>query len=252
MFRAAITALAMSLAVLVLGSSALVIGLIYPSRRVIALAALTWSRVILFLAGVRLTIEGKERLADGIPRFYMGNHQSALDIPILLAALDGQVRFMAKDTLFKIPVFGWVLLRYGYAPIDRSNPRVALRSLDRMLERLKRDPIALAVFPEGTRSPDGRLLTFRRGTMKVGQRSGLPVVPFSIEGSLAVYNRKRFAANPGPVKLIFAEPIPAEQVAAMSTMELHDRVKGVIARQLGQTEVPKPKQTLALATAEAI
>lgn len=236
MLRAIITALAMSLVVLVLGTTALLIGLIYPSKRVIAVSSVIWSRIILFLSGVRLTIEGKERVADGVPRFYMGNHQSALDIPILLEALDGQVRFMAKDTLFHIPIFGWVLLRYGYAPIDRSSPRVTLRTLDRMLERLSRSPISLAVFPEGTRSPDGKLLAFRRGTMKVGQRSGLPIVPFTIDGSLAVYNRQHFAAHPGPVKLIFAEPIPAEEVAAMSTTELHDRVKAVVARQLGQNE----------------
>ena len=204
MFRAAITALAMSLVVAVLGTSALLIGLVYPSRRLVAFAAVVWSKVILSLAGVRLTVEGKERVSDRVPRFYMGNHQSALDIPILLLALDGHVRFMAKNTLFRIPVFGWVLLRYGYAPIDRSNPRVTLRTLDRMLERLRRDPVSLAAFPEGTRSPDGRLLPFRRGTMKIGQRSGLPVVPFSIDGSLAVYSRERFAAHPGPVKLIFA------------------------------------------------
>src|SRR3990172_10016416 len=160
MLRAAITALAMSLVVLVLGTAALLVGMVYPSRRVIAFAAVVWSRVVLSLAGVRLTIVGKEMVADRVPRFYMGNHQSALDIPILLLALDGHVRFMAKDTLFRIPLFGWVLLRYGYAPIDRSSPRVTLRTLDRMLERLRRDPISIAVFPEGTRSPDARFFTF--------------------------------------------------------------------------------------------
>jgi len=250
MLRAAVTVLAMSLVVMVLGTFALLAGLIYPSRRVIAFAAVVWSRVVLSLAGARLTVVGKEWVADGIPRFFMGNHQSALDIPILLLALDGNVRFMAKDTLFRIPVFGWILMRYGYAPIDRSSPRVTLRTIERMLERLRRNPISIAVFPEGTRSPDGNLLTFRRGTMKVGQRSGLPVVPFSIEGSLAVHSRERFAANPGPVRLIFGEPIPAEEVAAMSTPDLHDRVKGTIARQLGLRYEPKSERAPGLVAAE--
>jgi 1-acyl-sn-glycerol-3-phosphate acyltransferase len=240
----------MTLLALVLGTIALLIGLVYPSRRVIAFAAVVWSRAILSLAGVRLTIVGKELVADRVPRFFMGNHQSALDIPILLLALDGHVRFMAKDTLFRIPVFGWVLMRYGYAPINRSSPRVTLRTIERMLERLRRTPISIAVFPEGTRSSDGQLLTFRRGTMKVGQRSGLPIVPFSIEGSLAVYSRDRFAAHPGPVKLIFAESIPAEEVATMSTLELHDRVKATIARLLGQTHEPEPVPAPGLMAAE--
>ena len=252
MLRAAITALVMSLVVVVLGGAVSLVGLVYRSPRVVAFASVVWSRVVLSLAGVRLTIEGKERVADGIPRFFMGNHQSALDIPILLAALDGHVRFMAKNTLFRIPIFGWVLSRSGYAPIDRSNARVTFHTLNQMLERLRRDPVSLAVFPEGTRSPDGRLLPFRRGTMKIGQRSGLSVVPFSIDGSLAVYNRERFAAHPGPVKLIFAEPIPAEEVATMSTMELHDRVKSTIAGLLGQAIEPQPLDHAALVGAEMV
>jgi len=96
----------MSLVVLVLGTIALLVGLVYPSRRIIAFAAVAWSRVVLSLAGVRLTIVGKEQVADRVPRFFMGNHQSALDIPILLFALDGHARFMAKNTLFRIPIFG--------------------------------------------------------------------------------------------------------------------------------------------------
>jgi 1-acyl-sn-glycerol-3-phosphate acyltransferase len=234
MFRATITVVLMSLVVIAVGVPIFVVGIVYPWRRLCDWGAALWSRTILHAAGVELHVEGREVLLDGTPRFFMGNHQSALDIPILLAVLDGHVRFMAKDTLFKIPLFGWILHRYGFAPIARTNARVTLRSLERMLEELRRDPISMAVFPEGTRSRDGRLLPFRRGTMKVGQRSGLPIVPFSIDGSIAVHHRDHFAAHPGKVRIVFAPPIPAEQAASMTAAELHAYVVSTIARQLGQ------------------
>ncbi len=252
MWRAAITILAMSLVVLVLSIPLLLIGLVYPWRALANWGSVVWARVTLFFAGVSLRIEGREQVSDDTPRFYMGNHQSSLDIPILILALGGRTRFMAKDTLFRIPLFGWVLWQYGFAPIDRSNARTTLRSLERMLARVRRDPISLAVFPEGTRSRDGKLLTFRRGTMKIAQRSGLPVVPFSIDGSIAVHHRDHFAAHPGPVRLVFAQAIPAEEVGAMTTDELHDRVKSTIARQLGQSCEDHPVGGRALAAAEGV
>ncbi len=248
MLRATVTVVVMSLVVLAVGLPLLLIGIVYPWRALCDLGAALWSRIILYCAGVDLRVEGNEVIADGVPRFYMGNHQSALDVPIIVAVLNGHVRFMAKDTLFRIPVFGWILSRYGFAPIKRTNARVTLQSLERMLDRLREKPISMAVFPEGTRSRDGRLLPFRRGTMKIGRRSGLPIVPFSIEGSMAVHHRDRFAATPGPVRLVFAKPIPAEEAAVMSTNELHDRVVATIARQLGQPiEVKAPEHAVFLA-----
>jgi len=224
----------MCVMVLALGLIALIVGVVYPSRRIFAALALVWAKAILFFSGVRLTVEGGDFLSDGRPRFFMGNHQSALDIPILVAALLGDVRFMAKRSLFRIPVFGWVLHRYGFAAIDRENARTTLRTLDLMLDRLRRRPINFAVFPEGTRSADGRLLRFRRGTMKIGLRSGLPIVPFSIDGSVAVHDRNHFEARPGPVRLTFGSPIPVDEVAELSPDELHRRIVATVASQLGQ------------------
>jgi len=224
----------MALAVIILGVPTLLVGLLYPSRLVVAACALSWARVVLLCSGVRLTVQGKEHVSDGVPRFFMGNHQSALDIPILMAALRGDVRFMAKNTLFRIPIFGWVMMRYGFVPIRRDNARITLRALERMLTKLRRKPVSFAVFPEGTRSRDGRLQTFRRGTMKIAQRSGLDVVPFSIDGSLAVQHRDHLLrTTPGPVRLVFGAPIPAAKVADMSAIELQRRIVETVAHQLG-------------------
>jgi len=251
MTRAIITAAAMVLIVATVGSVVLLVGLVRPSNRLFALSAALWARVVLFLSGTRLTVEGDPQTGDGVPRFYMANHQSALDIPILVSALGGNVRFMAKNTLFRIPVFGWVLWRYGFAPINRSSARETAETLDRMLERLRKHPVSFAVFPEGTRTRDGKLLPFRRGTMKIGQRSGFPIVPVTISGSLRVHHRDRFAAHPGPVRVMFHEPIPPQRVSEMSPGELHDRVVGVIARELGQPQAAPELEPVACMAAEA-
>ncbi len=211
-------------------------GLIHRSRAAMASVAALWARGTLAICGVRLTIEGADRVPAGQAGFYVGNHQSALDIPIVISALNGDVRFMAKNTLFRFPVFGWVLWMYGFVPIHRARARITLDSLTRMYERVRRDPISLVVFPEGTRSEDGRLLPFRRGTMKICRRVGLPVVPFTIDGSHRVTPRDRIRAYPGPVRLTFGKPIPAVDAARMSNAELHDRVRQAIADMLGQPD----------------
>jgi len=235
---------------LVQGLPVFLLGVIYPSRKIVAWAARTWAHSMLGISGARLTIEGAAGLDDGRPRFFVGNHQSALDIPIIVAALGGDVRFMAKKSLFYIPIFGWVLSRYGFVPVDRTNARKAHGKLEQMIERLRKSPISFAAFPEGTRSRDGSLQPFRKGTLKICQRSGLPVVPFSIEGTLVVHHRDAFFhAYPGPVRLKFGKPITAEEIAEMAPGELYDRVRMTVARQLGQpVELTDPATATLVAT----
>jgi len=210
----------------------LLAGLIGRSDGLLAFWSRVWSRAILWLAGVRLTVRGAAH-ADGPPSFFVGNHLGALDIPVLFVALRGRVRFMAKDSLFKIPLFGWALSQYGFVRIDRAHPRKALRALQRMLQDLRRHPVSFAVFPEGTRSHDGNLLPFRRGTLKICRDSGLPIVPFSIKGTNSIYVRGRVCITPGPVCITFGAPISADEAGSMSAQELVDRVRSEVKHQLG-------------------
>jgi 1-acyl-sn-glycerol-3-phosphate acyltransferase len=221
-----------------LGGVALVVGLVCAPRGLMNLFSRLWSRVILLLSGVRLRIVGAERSAAVRPAFFMGNHQSDLDIPIIICALKGRVRFMAKDSLFRIPLFGWVIRRYGFVPVDRANVRRSLDALKGMLAGLKTRPISMTAFPEGTRSRDGRLLPFRRGTLKIAQQSGLPVVPFAIDGSIDVHHPDvRWVVRPGTVTLTLGEPIAADRAFAMDQDELQEEVVRVIAAALGQPAV---------------
>jgi 1-acyl-sn-glycerol-3-phosphate acyltransferase len=250
MIRGFLAIVTTCLMVLVGGSALVVIGLFRRSRTAANRVSYTWARSVLAASGVRLTIEGLEHLPEGEASFLIGNHQSALDIPIVIMAFKGDVRFMAKSTLFRIPIFGWALRMYGYVPVDRTRARITLDALNRMYARVGRDPISLVVFPEGTRSSDGRLLPFRRGTMKICRRVGLPVVPFAIAGSHNVTPPGRLRARPGHVRLTFGEPIPAPEVAAMSNEELHDRIRKLIADMLDQPSEAGMPQTISLTAAE--
>ncbi len=234
MFRALMTLLASSFVVILLGIPVAILAFVHPVARAGSFLAYAMSVTTLWGSGARLTVEGTEHVDAKTPKFFMGNHQSALDIPVLIVALGGAVRFLAKDSLFRIPLFGFLLARYGYIPIHRSRPRATLDAFQRMLERMRDEPVSLAAYPEGTRSRDGRLLPFRRGTMKIGQRVGLPIVPFVIDGSINVAHRDRFRAVPGPIRLTFLEPIPAEDVTSLEPDELHDRVRNAILEGLGQ------------------
>jgi len=232
MIRATLALVMISLATLVICTVLVAIGLVYPSHRVVAWGSFLFARTALLASGVRLSVAGYDLKSQDGPRFLVGNHQSALDIPILIVALGGHVRFMAKKSLFRIPLFGWALSLYGYVPIDRTNARATGRSLAAMIERLRRRPVSFVVFPEGTRNPDGGLLPFRKGAMKICQRAGLDVVPFTINGSAGIQRPREFRVRPGSVRLTFAPPIPAEEVARMTAGELHDQVREAIERGL--------------------
>ena len=234
MLRAVLLFVVLIGATFVICTAGVVVSLGRPSERVVHAVLRWWSRTILLAAGVRLRCEGAEFVADGAPAFFVVNHQSALDIPVLGAALGGRVRFLTKKTLFKIPVFGSYLRAYGQAEIDRSNPRAALKSLSKVIESIRKHPSSFVLFPEGTRSTDGQLLPFRRGALKICRRGGLRVVPVAIDGSVSVLKRGEYRVRGGVVRLVFCPPILAEEVAALSQDELTERVRRAIAEALGQ------------------
>lgn len=210
------------------GVPILLLGYFYCSRRVAARFLFMLSRVALWIGGIRVTIIGTENIVGDSPGLLVGNHQSMLDIPLMLFAKSGDVRFFAKNSLFRIPIFGGLLNRYGFIAVDRSNARAAAASIEYGLQRLAQNPISIVVFPEGTRTGDGRLLPFRRGAMKICLRARMPVVPFVIEGAYRLNPRHGIAVRPGEVRITFLRAIGVDEVATMGSVELHDRVRSAL------------------------
>ena len=141
-----------------------------------------WGRVGLWLAGVRLTVTGKEHLPQDGPVVYMANHVSNFDILALFAGVPGQFRWMAKIELFRIPLFGLAMRRAGAIPVDRSSRRNSVISMRQAVARIAAGT-SVVIFPEGTRSPDGTLQVFKTGSFTLALQAQVPVVPVAICGS---------------------------------------------------------------------
>ena len=224
MLRYLMILLAWFLLTIAVGLPVLMVGWIRPSQKLMRLASRFFARTMLFIAGVRLVVEGNEAYLDGKSRIFVGNHQSAFDTPILIVALHGDIRFFAKRSLFRIPIFGRVLLRYGHVPVDRDQPRRAVGLMKEAITRHKQNSFSLAIFPEGTRSMDAKLLPFRQGAMKMCARTGLPIVPFAIDGSLAIHRRGDKRVRSGSVRVKFGPAISPQEAQRMSAAQLGERV----------------------------
>jgi 1-acyl-sn-glycerol-3-phosphate acyltransferase len=188
--------------------------------------ARTWSRLILGTTGVRVEVEGLERLESGRTYVFVANHQSIYDIPILFWSLPYQVRIMAKASLGRFPFLGWHLRRTGHMLVDRRRPDRRVFSWGR---RLAEQGLSLIVFPEGTRSPDGRVARFKGGSFYVALEAGLPIVPVSVIGSRHVMLKDRLATYPGTVRLVVHEPIDTHALADADPKDVAEHVWRVIA-----------------------
>jgi 1-acyl-sn-glycerol-3-phosphate acyltransferase len=189
--------------------------------------ARTWSRLILATAGVRVVAKGLERLEPGRTYVFVANHQSIFDIPILFWSLPHQLRIIAKESLGHIPFMGWHLRRAGHMLVDRRRPDP--KRIIHWASRLTSSGLSLIVFPEGTRSRDGRVARFKGGSFYVALEAGLPVVPLSLVGSRHVMLKGRLTTYPGEVGLIVHEPIDTSDMAGSDAKEFGERVRRIIA-----------------------
>ncbi len=202
----AITVYTVVLGTLSIGSS-----LFQSSGRFAHWCARTWSRLILATTGVHVDVSGLERLVSDRAYVFVANHQSIYDIPIVFWSLPYQIRIIAKESLGRFPFLGWHLRRTGHMLVDRRRPDRA--AIFGRASKLMKDGLSLIVFPEGTRSCDGRVAPFKGGSFYLALESELPIVPISIVGSRRVMLKGRLATYPGRVKLIVHEPIDTTGLA---------------------------------------
>ena len=202
----AITVYTVVLGTLSIGSS-----LFQSSGRFAHWCARSWSRLILSTTGVHVDVSGLERLESDRAYVFVANHQSIYDIPIVFWSLPYQIRIIAKESLGRFPFLGWHLRRTGHILVDRRHPnRTAIFG---RASKLMKDGLSLIVFPEGTRSRDGRVAPFKGGSFYLALEAELPVVPISIVGSRHVMLKGRLATYPGRVKLIVHAPIDTTGLA---------------------------------------
>ena len=189
-----------------------------------------FSYVILFVLGVKMTVKGRELLDKKKSYIFVTNHQSYVDIPVLMKAIPNTIRFIYKKQLSKIPIFGWGMYLAGYIPIDRENVRTAISSLKKAAGKI-RNGISVVIFPEGTRSTDGSLGDFKRGMFVLADEAKVDIVPIAIDGTYNILPRDKFKIRGGHIRVTINEPIPYRK-----DPNLLEEIKSIIQENLNQNK----------------
>jgi 1-acyl-sn-glycerol-3-phosphate acyltransferase len=193
--------------------------------------AILWARGCLLLAGIRVKVNGTENIPRERSAVYIANHQSHFDILALYASLPIQFRWMAKQELFDIPLFGMAMRRSGYIAIDRSDRRKSMQSMIAAAQRIQHGT-SVIVFPEGTRTNDGRLQSFKKGGFMIALKAQAPLVPVAINGSFALLPRGRTAIRPGLIEIDILPPVETSGLTSKDLdglmTKLHASLSGLI------------------------
>ena len=188
-----------------------------------------WGRFSAKLFGISIEVTGQENYSPDHNYLVISNHAGMADIPLLLGSMHLNLQFVAKEELGKIPIFGHVIKQAGFVMIKRGQNREALKSLLAASEVLKNGR-SVHIFPEGTRSVDGKLLPFKRGAFLVAQKGGVPVLPVTIIGSHLITPKKSLRINKGKIRIIIAPPL--QPAKFNSVEELRDVSSRIIENNL--------------------
>ena len=183
-----------------------------------------WGKTLSFIFNIKLVVKGKRNLQN---RNYVfaSNHASLIDIPLLLIAVNRYTVFIAKSELSKIPIFKSILDRAGFIFVDRKNNDSAVKSMNNLMEDIKKIPRSVAIFPEGTRTSDGNLLPFKKGAAIFAINTDIPVVPVAISGTYSWSKKKLFDISQSVIIFEFGEPIVTENYSFDDRDHLTERIK---------------------------
>ena len=193
-----------------------------------------WSLLNLYLAGTRVKLIGHQNLENNRAYIVMSNHQSLFDVWALIGKLPLQIRWIVKQELRRVPLFGYALERMGHLYIDRKDPRGAYHRIESRAGKLHQGT-SFVIFPEGTRSPDGRLQKFRKGGAAMALASGAPILPVTVNGGRFALPKGTLALMPGKIEIIISPPIDPAPFGPDRAGELMDHVKKAIAGNLDLT-----------------
>lgn len=224
---------AISVYTIVLGTLSLASMLIDRRGRLAHGCARAWSRWILGTTGVRVDARGLDRVDGARSYVFVSNHQSIYDIPVLFASIPAQLRIISKASLGAFPVLGWHLRWTGHLLVDRK--RAGAGTLGQVARMIRRGD-SLIVFPEGTRSRDGRVARFKRGLFLLAIEAGVAVVPVAVGGTRHVMLKGRLMTCPGDVSVVVHDPISTDGLTREDARRVAEQARGVVAATVAELE----------------
>ncbi|HJZ65146.1 MAG TPA: lysophospholipid acyltransferase family protein [Candidatus Acidoferrum sp.] len=203
--------------------------------------ALYWAGVrgVMFFVravGVRVEISGLERI-PACACLFVANHTSSADAPAVVGAIPRRIAILLKKSLFTYPIVGQAFTLAHFIPVERSNHESAIASLEKATEAMKEGQSFL-IYPEGTRSNDGRLGGFKRGAVVMAIKAGVPIVPMVCAGAHKVMEKRSFVLKPGVITVEFLQPIDGSAYTFEQREELNARVRAAMAAALPEDQKP--------------
>jgi 1-acyl-sn-glycerol-3-phosphate acyltransferase len=230
-----ITAPIIVLGTIAFGLVSLIISLFETGGRNQIAVARVWARFLLWGSGIKVKVEGLEKIAGDGSYVFASNHLSYMDTPVVLANIPVQFRFLAKSGLFKIPLLGTHLARAGHISVPRDDARAAVKTMTTAAQAIRERGISMLIFPEGGRSQTGELDSFKEGAAYIAIRAGVPLVPIALKGTREVLPFGSAHVRSGFVTMRIGDPIPTDQLQLRDrervTAELRDRIVSLLDEQ---------------------
>ncbi len=219
---------------IILGTVAPVLGVFDRSGNQSHKVAALWSRLICEWNGIRVEVSGAENILVDQPQIFIANHQGYYDIFALAGYLAVQLRWVSKAVLFRVPFMGWAMRAASYIPVERNNRKQSYQAFLNTLEAIKAGS-SIVVFPERTRSEDGSIGVFKKGSQLLAQRAKVPMVPVTIVGTRDIIRKGSMLFHPGTVRIIISPCIALEEKDAKKGDEILQEIRNIICENFKTT-----------------
>jgi 1-acyl-sn-glycerol-3-phosphate acyltransferase len=236
MIRTLFVGVFLSLYILVVGPPLLLYTLVSRNPDPLYWAGINGLMFFVRAAGVRVRVLGTERIPPGVCLF-AANHTSSADAPAVVGAIPRRIAILLKESLFRYPIVGAAFRLARFIPVDRRSRDAALESLEKAAQELRAGQSFL-IYPEGTRSPDGRLQQFKKGAVVMAIKAGVPIVPVACSGAHRVMEKRSLVMHPAEILVEFLNPIDSTAYTFDHREDLNQRLHDELAAGLPPDQRP--------------
>jgi 1-acyl-sn-glycerol-3-phosphate acyltransferase len=236
MLRTLLVAVFLSLYILIVGPPLILYAWITKNPDPVYWAGVKGVMFFVRAVGVRVRVLGLERIPPGVCLF-VANHTSSADAPAVVGAIPRRVALILKQSLFKFPIVGQAFSSAHFVPVNRGAHDSAVASVEKATEILRAGQSFL-IYPEGTRSPDGRLQRFKKGAVVMAINAGVPIVPMVCSGAHRIMEKRSLVIHPGEIVVEFLDPIESAGYSIEQRDVLNEKIRAAMAARLPADQRP--------------